>query len=193
MAVVRRLGRQQLIGEAAESPDVNLFRVLNSLSDLGGDPGWCALLTHPVLILLAQEHAKSKVGKLDRAIGSAENIVGLNVSMQDVFDVHGLESESRLVQAPSNEVLAELATHRKNDISHGAALHVVQEHPDTTLVIVNFRATDELLAVEVSYQTALVDHILTLLHVSRLRELQSELHLVLDPLHLHDLPESALA
>ena len=191
--MVRWLCLDQLVCEAAEGPHVDLLRVLHAPRDLGRDPGRCSLLTHSILSLFGEEHAKAEVGQLDVSVGTTQYVIRLDVSVEHILLMHGSQALGHLVKAPAHEVLTEVALTLQYDISHGAAFHELEDDPDAALVVPDALAADQLLAVQVLDQTALVDDILTLSIVLRSRKLQGVVLLVLMVQYFIDLSERSLA
>lgn len=69
--------------------------------------------------------------------------------MQYVFGMHDSKALSHQVEAPANKVFAEVAAAFKDDISHSAAFHELEDDPDAPLVVPDALAADQLLAVQV--------------------------------------------
>ena len=82
--------------------------------------------------------------------------------MQHVLGMHSSETLCYLVQAPSNEVLTELAATLQDDISESPAFHELEDDPDALVELVDLVAVDQLLAVQMLDQAALVDDLVSL-------------------------------
>lgn len=84
-----RVAECQLNRKAPKRPYVNLFRIMDTLSDLWRDKIDRASLSISIFLLLAQKNAKAHVTDLKRSIRLEENVVGLDIAVQDVLVVHG--------------------------------------------------------------------------------------------------------
>ena len=88
--------------------------------------------------------------------------------------MHGLQAESDLVETELTKFLWEVAISMNNNIGEVATLHELNENPEAILMVVDFLALDQLLAVKEGDQTTFVDDVLTLGLRSRICKLQSE-------------------
>ena len=84
-----RVAECQLNRKAPKRPYVNLFRIMDTLSDLWRDKIDRASLSISIFLLLAQKNTKAHVTDLKRSIRLEENVVGLDIAVQDVLVVHG--------------------------------------------------------------------------------------------------------
>ena len=76
--------------------------------------------------------------------------------------MHGLETESDLVETKLAKVLRKIAISLKNDVCEVTTFHELNENPEAILMVVDFLALDQLFAVEEGDQAALVDDVLPL-------------------------------
>ena len=88
--------------------------------------------------------------------------------------MHGLQAESDLVETELTKFLWEVAISMYNNIGEVATLHELNENPEAILMVVDFLALDQLLAVKEGDQTTFVDDVLPLGLRSRICKLQSE-------------------
>ena len=103
---VRRLALRQLYREDAERPDVDLVRVAASaLDQLRRHPANGADFTLAALLLLRQHHGVAKVRQLDLAVGLAKDVVGLDISVNDIVLVQVDQALAGGPQAISAKVL----------------------------------------------------------------------------------------
>ena len=112
-----------------------------------------------ILLLLSQEHAESHVCYLDVAVGSAQNVVRLDIAMKDVARMHGMQAKSDLVQAKLAEVFGEVTLLFDDNFRQVSTLHEFNKDPEAILEVVYFFTFDQLFAVEVRDKTAFVYHI----------------------------------
>jgi len=108
----RWLASCQFIGEATQSPNVYLLCVEGAIHDLWRNPGWSAALRLSVLLLFAQEYAETKISQFDLTIGSDQNVVRLDVSVQDIFVVHFLQTRGNLKEGPLAEPSRQFSSSR---------------------------------------------------------------------------------
>lgn len=76
--------------------------------------------------------------------------------------MHGLQTKSNLVETELAKVLREVASAIEDDICEVATFHEFNKNPKAILVVIDFLALDQLLAVEEGDQAALVDDVLPL-------------------------------
>ena len=101
--------------------------------------------------------------------------------------MHCLQAESDLIKAVLAEVFRQQAFPLHNNFWHVTILHELNEDPETILKFVYTLTFDELVAVEVGDQTALVNDILPFSFVPRANKLQGELLLVRFAFNFKDL------
>ena len=135
-----RLGGQELIGETAIRPDVDFFCVVDASRNFWRKPRRCTFLAFSILLLFAEEHAKPEVSQLDPAIRRAKDIIGLNVSVEDVLIMHLLYSKSDVKQGPFDEVFFEVSCSALYNVCHRSTVHQVHNNPKSVPEIINFEA-----------------------------------------------------
>ena len=86
-----RLSSGELIGVATIAPNVYLLAVELTGMDLRSNPAESTALCLPLRLFIAEEGAEAEVRELDRSIGAAEDVVTLDVTMQDVLGVYGVD------------------------------------------------------------------------------------------------------
>lgn len=138
----RRVALRQLVGKAAEGPNVDLFVVLARRGNLWRDPRGSAALCRTPRLLLSQEDAEAEVCNFYISIRTAEDIVRLDVSMQNVVLVHLVESHRRHVQRVLHEWLRKVTFLFNDDLGQVTTLHKFEEDPQTVLILEDFLTPD---------------------------------------------------
>lgn len=135
-----RLSSGQLKGVATIAPNVNLLAVKLASVDLGSNPVESTALCLPLRILVAEKGAEAEVRKLDLSIGTAEDVVTLDVTMQDVLGVHGVDGQGNVIECVLDELFRVLSLRAvfENDLFLASQIHVVHEHPDAPLELKKF-------------------------------------------------------
>ena len=149
----------KLVGKAAEGPDIDLFAVHDSLGDLGREESSCALERLAVLLLFAEDNGKAHVGELDVTGLAMQNVLRLDVPVQNVLIVKGLEAKCHLVHRVFAEVLV-VATWQ---ISQVAGFEELEEHPNLLSPLEDLLAVDDVRTPQHLAQTALVEERLSIL------------------------------
>ena len=105
--------------------------------------------------------------------------------------MHSEEAERRLVQGVPAEFFGVDAVLLEDDIGEGAVLHVLEEDPDSLVIVVEVNALDDFIAVEERDQTRLVDNELALGWRHAQHVFESEDFVVGETLYLEDLTKAA--
>ena len=123
------------------------------MSDLRTDPVWRATLCLPICLLLRKEYTEAEIGNLNISSAIAQNIVRLDIPVKDILAVHFEKAHRCLIQGVLAEFFRVNPVLLDDDIREGAVLHVLEEDPDTLIVVIEVNALDYLVAVEERDQT----------------------------------------
>ena len=180
----RWAARCQLICEAAERPNVDLFGVLDALRDLWADPVGRASLRLAVLFLLGEEDGEAEVGNLDAAVHAGEHVVALDIAVQHIPIMHLLNALRSLIESVFAELLAVFPVLVSDDPRQGPVVHILQENPSRIVVLVQFDTLNDLIAIQIRNQTCLINQHLSLVLGDRFDIFQSKQLFIGESLYL---------
>ena len=99
------LPRSQLVGEAAEGPHVDPFRVREALEHLRSRPEQGTLLRVALAGLLGEKGGQAQVTDLDLPVSAEQNVVRLDIPVQDVRLVHFGQTKRHFIERVSTKLL----------------------------------------------------------------------------------------
>ena len=92
----------------------------------------------PTLLLLSKNDGVAEVSELDLSICLYEDVVGFDVSMDDVLSVQVNEALKRLVQTVLAEFFRVLALEFLKHRGEGSSIHELHKDPEAVLEIKGF-------------------------------------------------------
>ena len=107
--------------------------------------------------------------------------------------MHCLDCFRYLEESPANERFLEPSSLCHADIRERTTFHELENDPNARSEVVNLNTLNELRAVEVHDQAALVDDVLSFYHVFRLRELKRKQFSIADSLYFEHRAERTLS
>ena len=114
--------------EGSKRPYVDFFRICHTFEKLRCCKTGRTFVTLFVYTVLRQKAAEAQVSQFYFPSCIAKYVIGLYITVQNVFVVHSLETQGNLVQAPLTEVLSELSLFLLHDVAHLPTVHVIEEH-----------------------------------------------------------------
>ena len=159
----RRVACRELISEAAIWPDVYLLSILDTLGDFGGNPVGCTTLRLAILLLLREEHWETKVSNFDGASFVTKDIVGFDITMEDISWVHRMQAQGSLIEYIPAEVFWVVLMLFKDYLCQRSVLDVLQENPNALFIVIKVSALDHLITSQKCDQTGFVNNKLSIL------------------------------
>lgn len=123
---------------------------------------------------MGQDDGVAEISKLDLSVGFDQDVVGLNVSMNDILPVQVDEAFAGRPEAVLAEVLRVLALELFEHGCECAAIHQLHEDPQPILIIERLVALNDRLALAHLHDADLVFNGRALRAALRLRKLQSK-------------------
>ena len=82
----------KLLGVATKTPNVDFFTVANTFGNLGGNPVHSPALRLAEVVPVAEEVAEAEICNFYLSLFIGQNVVALNVSVQHILLVHGVQT-----------------------------------------------------------------------------------------------------
>ena len=158
-----RVASRKLISKAAIWPDVYLLSILDTLGDFRGNPVGCASLRLAILLLLREEHWETEVSNFDGASFVTKDIVGFDITMEDISRVHRMQAQGSLIEYIPAEIFWVVLVLFEDYRCQGAVLNVFQENPNALFIVIKVSALDHLITSQKCNQTGFVDNKLSIL------------------------------
>ena len=182
-----------LVGKDAERPDVDLFRVGVALDYLRRHPARSTLLRVALGVLFREVHGEAHVCNLDLASELDEHVVGLDIPMQHVLVVEGLERLSHAVQRILYEAFSVVSLSVHDYLGQLTGLHHFKDDPQSVSEVVGVDALDNVVALDAAHAPYLINQFLLGLLRIGCHELQGIVQTIGLPEHLEYLGLSAAA
>ena len=158
-----RVACRELISEATIWPDVYLLSILDTLGDFRGNPVGCASLRLTILLLLREEHWETEVSNFDGAFFVTKDIVGFDITMEDISRVHRMQAQGSLIEYIPAEIFWVVLVLFKDYLCQGSVLDVLQENPNALFIVIKVSALDHFITSQKCNQTGFVDNKLSIL------------------------------
>ena len=135
------LAHGKLNREDAKRPDIDLVIVLSAtFNQFRGHPTDRANFTLTTLLLLGEDNCVSKIGKFDLTVSFDKDVVGFNVTVDDVLSMQVDETFECLVNTILAELLGVLARKLLEHGSECTTVHQLHEDPESILEVKRFVA-----------------------------------------------------
>ena len=195
LADIRRLAIGKFQSEDSETPNVYFLIVLSLASDqLWGHPAYSSYLTGSSCSLLCQLSCVTEISKLQVSLLVDEDVIGLDISMDNVFGVKIGKSLESLVKNVRAHSFRDISLSLFDNWCEASSIHELKENPKSLSVVVSLEASNYILVVLTHlHDSKFVLNNLSLFLVLRFYEFEGTLRAIILLLYKEDSSESSIS